>query len=364
MSKYIKSLMQLSAASLVMMSAVSAEQTNQNQNAPMCQMPQGVCCNYPMLNNGYGVHMDVGYLLEQFVLTGTDFGFTTEGAYNDLPMSAKVLRPKFNVASGVTAELGMYFEHDSWFWNTKFDWVSRKGRKSWAIEDATDTFVPTGIWTNVSSGNGLIGGSAANYFTEAKNSLRVSYYMLQTELNRGLYVTKTVAFEPHAGLRAAWIYYKGKTCLEGGSDALDLGVERSQSTKFWGLGPDFGLNTQWNFGCGFSMFLDSTMALLCGGANVKDTVEYNESTVFSTYARENAIVMSPAVSGLFGFQYNSGMFDDSQNFRIRIGVDSSYYWNQFQHMNVVSNPTSGVFQFLDNGGFGMIGMRVDLGWDF
>ncbi len=354
--------MQISAASVAMMSAVVADQANSNMSgsssAQMCQM-NNPCTIYPTLNNGYAIHMDIGYLLEQFVLTGTDFAFTQDGsAFNTLPEVAKVLRPKFNVASGLTAELGYYFEHDCWFWNTKFDWVSRKGHGDWAASDSDDIVVPNTIWTP-----DMISGSDATYFTAVDSDLKVSYYNLQTDLNRGFYTTGNLAFEPHVGLKAAFIYYTGHTDFSGGS-AGDYVLEHEQTTKFWGLGPDFGLNSQWNFTKHFSMFCDTTVALLCGGANVSDEVEYNELEAYETHVKENPIVMSPAARIMLGFQYNSGMFNDSQNVRVRLGLDTSYYWNQVQHM-VVSNQLNGsTFNLVDNGGFGMIGMLVELGWDF
>ncbi|MBM3193479.1 MAG: hypothetical protein FJZ59_04515 [Chlamydiae bacterium] len=359
MSKYINSLMQISAASVAMMSAVVADQANMNNSsAQMCQM-NNPCTIYPALNNGYGVHLDVGYLLEQFVLTGTDFAFTQSGSsFNTLPQSAKVLRPTFNVASGVTAELGYYFEHDCWFWNTKFDYVSRKGHGNWSSDGSSEFVVPNTIWTP-----GMIDGEPATYFAAVDSDLKVSYYNLQTDLNRGFYTTGNLAFEPHMGLKAAFIYYTGHTEFTGGSAEGEV-LEHEQTTKFWGLGPDFGLNSQWNFTKHFSMFCDTTVALLCGGANVKDEAEYGESDQYRTYAKENPIVMSPAARIMLGFQYNSAMYNDSQNVRIRLGLDSSYYWNQFQHMAVSNQYNGSTFNLVDGGGFGMIGMLVELGWDF
>jgi hypothetical protein len=359
MSKYINSLMQISAASVAMMSAVVADQANMSNSssAQMCQM-NNPCAIYPTLNNGYAIHMDIGYLLEQFVLTGTDFAFATESTTGSLPQVAKVLRPKFNVASGVTAELGYYFEHDCWFWNTKFDWVSRKGHRNWSVGDTSDRVWPNAIWTP-----DLIAGTDATDFTSVDSSLKVSYYNLQTDLNRGFYTTGNLALEPHAGLKAAFIYYTGHASFSGEA-AGALAVEHDYTTKFWGLGPDFGINSQWNFSKCFSIFCDTTVALLCGGANVKDTVEYNESQTYRTYAKENPIVMSPTARAMLGFQYNSGMFNDSQNVRVRLGLDSAYYWNQFQHIAVSNQADGSTFNLVDGSGFGMIGMLVELGWDF
>ncbi len=357
MSKYINGLLQMSAVSVVMMSAIFAEQTSMsNPPAQTCQMGN-MCSNYPMLNNGYDVHMDIGYLLEQFVLTGTDFSFTNEGIYDSLPASVKMKRPQFNVASGLTAELGYFFKHDNWFLNTRFDWVSRKGHGNWSADNSVASVVPTGVWLQADPAD-------VSYFQEVDSSLKVSYYNLQMDLNRGSFVTKNLAVEPHVGLKAAFIYYTGHQEFEG--DQTIFNLEREQSTQFWGLGPDFGMNTQWNFCNNFSMYCDTTVALLCGGVRVSDEVEFNgvESDINGTYATANPIVMSPTVRAVLGLQYNTGIFDNSQNVRFRIGLDSAYYWNQFQHINAGDAEDYSTFNFADNGGFGMMGMIVELGWDF
>jgi hypothetical protein len=74
--------------------------------------------------------------------------------------------------------------------------------------------------------------------------------------------------------------------------------------------------------------------------------------------------MSPTARAMLGFQYNSGMFNDSQNVRVRLGLDSAYYWNQFQHIAVSNQANGSTFNLVDGSGFGMIGMLVELGWDF
>lgn len=360
MSKYINSLMQISAASVAMMSAVVADQANMNNSsAQMCQM-NNPCAIYPALNNGYAIHMDIGYLLEQFVLSGTTFAYEQTGTVSPyaFPQYAKPLRPTFNVASGVTAELGYYFEHDNWFWNTKFDWVSRKGHGSSTVNGVDQFIVPTTVWANNLLDDNTFYSSAA-----VKNTLKVSYYNLQTDLNRGFYTTGNLALEPHAGLKAAFIYYSGNTVFSDFFEVAGGPVTHTQSTKFWGLGPDFGINSQWNFTKNFSIFCDTTVALLCGGSNVKDTVVFESSTEFRTYAKENVLVMSPTARAMLGFQYNSGMFNDSQNVRVRLGLDTAFYWNQFQQMSG-AGAYDQFMTLVEGGTFGMIGMLVELGWDF
>ncbi len=368
MSKYINSMMQISAASVVMMTAGYADQTTSSQTSsmPHC-MPTEMCSAYPMLNNGYNVHMDIGYLLEQFVLTGTDFAYTLANGGFDVagdqtfPVSSKILRPKFNVASGLTAELGFYFEHDNWFLNSKFDWVSRKGHRSFTAV-GSEQVVPFSTYTT----NLLGGTSDVHAFAYAKDKLKVSYYDLQIDLNRGTYVTKSFALEPHTGLKAAWIYYTDDQTFASSSDLATAATVLGQTntTSFWGLGPDFGLNSTWVFGSGFSMYCDTTVALLCGGANAKFDASYNGSELYEVYASERPIVFTPTARAVLGFQYNSAMYDNSQNVRVRLGLDTAYYWNQFQHVANTASYEGQLFSLADQGSFAMIGLIVELGWDF
>ena len=366
MSKYINSMMQISAASVVMMSAVFAEQATTSPTSSAQCVPMAMCSSYPMLKNGCDVHMDIGYLLEQFVLTGTDFAYTlANGGFIDdaeqtFPVSSNILRPKFNVASGLTAELGYYFHHDNWFLNSKFDWVSRKGHKSFSAV-GTEQVVPFSSYTT-----NLLGGNDVYGFAYAKDNLKVSYYDLQIDLNRGTYVTKSLSLEPHTGLKAAWIYYTDNQTFASSSDlsAAATILQQENTTSFWGLGPDFGLNSMWCFGSGFSMYCDTTVALLCGGANAKYEAKYNESETYEVYASERPIVFTPTARAVLGFQYNSSMYDESQNVRVRVGLDTAYYWNQFQHVANTASYTGQLLSLADQGSFAMIGLIVELGWDF
>lgn len=344
MSKYINSLMQISAASVAMMSSVfAADQTTMNSTPPQMCMVNNMCSSYPMMVNGYNVHMDIGYLLEQFVLTGTDFAIKSSNTLDTPPVAVDILRPKFDVASGLTAELGYYFEHDSWFLNAKFDWVGRKGHRNTTATGTEQIYTFSPVVTDLGYSD----------FTSVENDQHVHYYALQLDLNRGSWFTKNFAVEPHAGLKAAWIYYNEANTYTGGDAGVNI-VNESRTTSFWGLGPDFGVNSEWNFCQDFSLFCDTTVALLCGSSDYHNSANVNGSATNYSSVSDKPIVMSPTARAILGFQYKTALFDNSQALRIRLAVDSAYYWNQY-------------LSFVDanvGNDFAMIGMIVELGWDF
>ena len=349
MSKYINSLMQISAASVVMASAVFAEQPA-TMSPPQSCMMGNLCAIYPTLNNGYNVHLDIGYLLEQFVLTGTDNAYTTDAYDTDIQTAVKTYRPTFNVASGLVAELGYYFEHDNWFLNFHFDWASRTGHEGHTVTSPS-VIVPTGVYG--------FSNEAPSAYSQTKGKDKLNYFMLNLDLNRGTYLTGNLAIEPHAGVKAAWIYYDFKTTFV--STAFTKYVKNENN--FWGIGPDFGLNTTWYFTKHFSAFSDLQGAVLCGGVNARNYTYEDTATTYSIRAVEKPIAISPTVRGIFGFQYNLPCCDNSQNFRFRLACDSAYYWNQNATIKA-DNSFNKEFSLSDFGGLGMMGFFVDIGWDF
>lgn len=355
MNKYMSNKMRLVAAMFAATTSMYAG-SQQDMKSMGCNS-SNLCTLYPAIESHH-LHFDIGFLLEQVRMTGTDLGYTTSGNVNTLPKTVELLRPDFKLKWGLTAGAGYYFDHDNWFINSRFDWISSEGKQNHDCV-GSDRIVPTGIWTN-----GILNGSDATYFTSVRDELEIDYYMLVVDLNRGTYLTGNFAVEPHAGVKANWIFYNNKVNLSGGSSGTNT-LHHKQKTKFWGAGPEFGLDTKWNFMCGFQAFCDASLALLIGESRAKDEQWYDvyQDTYVAT-ALEKPAVMAPVLSNTMGFQYNKVMCDGTQNFRARIAIDTSFYWNQFQHMRVANETTAPKFYLEENGSFALVGLLVDIGWDY
>lgn len=353
-----------------------------------------LCTAYADCIECHNMHLDIGFLLEEMRITNTTFGYLIENSPCSLPACATLLRPNFKLNCGITASAGYYFDRDGWFLEANFDWLSSRTRSSIEFCDE-QRVVPTGIWSRNSCccpcgdpettacSNGIANGLIfhINDMGEVNNTFRVNYYMLQVSLNRASYITHLVSIEPHWGLKAAWINYRNKTHFchvevpSGAVDTLTVGVEHRQKTNFWGVGPHFGIDTRWALCEGFSFFCDNSVGILVGTSTIEDCVNQDptESTLFdnqacchpkSTYAYDKLRQLSPVVRAIIGLEYNSCVCDDTQNVSLKVGFDTHFYWNQWQHIAVIEEHTVNKFYGIEEGTFGLFGLIVEFGWDF
>lgn len=98
--------------------------------------------------------------------------------------------------------------------------------------------------------------------------------MIDADIQRELYLTKTLAFVPHLGLRTGWIkqsydlhYFRNLSQFEEDPDFDGLTVHQwfiDMDNNFWGIGIRAGLGTIWSIGQGFSLYGDASFSLLDG----------------------------------------------------------------------------------------------------
>lgn len=337
---------------------------------PNCCEGPTLCTEYPTCMDCYNTHMDIGFLFEQFRITQTDFGYTTCSRPDTLFKSAQILQPRFDLEWGVTASLGYYFDHDNWFFDMTFDWIRAKGFRH-VGHDWNESIEPTNIWKS----RLLSDGDCFTFAHNVKDIFKVSYYMLQFDLARGSYISTLVALEPHIGLRTAWFFFDNRVEFTGGEELGNDTVQHIQKTHFWGIGPEWGLNSKWYLCQGFSFYLDNTFALLFGEVRERDNVRFGPGCGEEgdrTIAHKKHQVMSPAAQIVLGIMYDKCVCDNTQHISIKAGLDTTHYWNNWNHINTINEAetcfdvvrTTPTFHQMDDAEVSLIGLRVELGWDF
>ncbi|OGN62432.1 MAG: hypothetical protein A3F09_04955 [Chlamydiae bacterium RIFCSPHIGHO2_12_FULL_49_11] len=309
----------------------------------------------------HDVSFNVGFLLEQVTITGSNVAHVTDVAYNGLPQNGSVLRPKFNLDWGLDVGLGYYLMHDDWKVQAQFDWLQSSGSINQTVSTA---IVPYGQWVDQ-----IIGGNDGTDFDGLSNSMKVKYYDLIVRLSRSSYFSQWLAFEAGWGLKSTWIDYTSTSRFTGGSiDTLAAELVRTQSSDFWGMGPMVLVDTKWALPKGFSLFGNFNAAILFGRTNAQDTLMYNNQTFYSTFFKDSHLMMSPALRALIGLMYDRCLFEGRQNVCLTFALDSAYYFNQFNHIEVFENSTATTdmpeVTDAENGGYGMFGFLFNIQWDF
>ncbi len=319
--------------------------------------------------NGSNFNINIGFILEQMRLTNTDFGYisnTQTGVYNSLTQDVSMLRPSFGLSWGITAGAGYYFEHDNWYGDIKFDWLSSKGSRNICAENYQ--IVPTKIWKKQL----LLGQSTATqsnvdffYSNGVKSNFKINYFEGEIGLNRATYVSKKLSVEPFFGIKTAFIYYANKTEFFNDTtlyNSLSYKVSGEKKCDFYGVGPMFGVNSKWALFEGCSLFCDNNVGLLFGENDNHNNLFVDN--VIQTSSKQESHVAAPVIRIKIGFQHDKPIFDNTQNLTFRVALDTSHYWNQYQHTDVFNETQNPTFHSVDTGTLSLIGLFADFGWDF
>lgn len=288
----------------------------------------------------------------------------------------KTIRFGFDVDAGLKIGAGYYFENDDWLLSANFEWL--RSQANFNVDANLPIYYrPYGYST--------VAISAADadytiYFQDVDASLDVDYYLLDVILAKGSYFSGSFTLEPYAGIQTSWIsYYTNNFFRNNQAGSDDDFPEKSSwssvtNVNFWGIGPEIGFNSSYYIMGGWSIYSTMNLAILFGQTkflNMNGIVTILVDPTYNHTSDQNNVLCSTART-ILGLQYDKDTYCDKQHLRLRIGFDARYILNQFPVVNYeAQHPyTSGsAFMFTapniqENNTFGMVGLILDLAYDF
>ena len=364
-----------------------------------CKGPN-LCSSYPILDS-CGWQFDVGLLYQQMRVSGAEIanavvqkniGTIPVVAQDYVNFSNTNVLFGFNVDAGLKIGAGYYFENDDWLFLANFEWL-----RSTASFDGE--FAPPGIYlpSEYQTVYATVSAKKPVAFQEVAASLDVDYFLLDVVLAKGSYFSGSFTFEPFSGIQSSWVsYYTQKsfshdyhnTNQEDNNDDGWLSSSQFWSSttnvNFWGVGPEVGFNASYYMMGGWSIYSTMNAAVLFGQTTLFNANGIVNTTVPPTFnhASDSDNVVCPATRAILGLQYDKDTYCDRQHVRIRVGFDARYIFNQYPTVNysqeyVYNNIQQTVSQtpltyrytqarpnFEDNNGFGMVGLILDVAYDF
>lgn len=339
-----------------------------------CKGPE-LCHSFPVVES-CALSVEVGAIVEQMRLSNTDvIQVEIDGGAGTAASPStekKILFTDFNLGAGVRVGVGSTFDHDEWRARAQFEWISQTGSQNVSLDDGYMLPTHNTRYNDLSN-------TALPLFQKADTSLSVDYYLVDLLLSRGSYFSSHFSYEPFAGLKVAVINYEKKNSFSNATSTSASAANTSWLnrawTKFWGVGPMFGLNSDYFVCGGWSVFSSSNLAVLLGKTQIRDYIGYvtTQTTPTSEYTRVGNDVLTPTLRTILGLKYCQKVFEDKNHFAFRIGFDGRYYFNQYPIVDrvavaAVSNTANIVLednsQLSENGAFGMIGFVVDVAYDF
>ncbi len=196
--------------------------------------------------------------------------------------------------------------------------------------------------SKVSSGNYIFQsqghpGFTTDGFGSAHGKWKGKLNQLDLDLGREFFVSKWVTLRPHVGLRSTWLRQFFNTDY----DFVSVPERETHSkNKWWGLGVEGGLDTQWGLCYGFSFYGDIAAAIEYGFHKIRVT-NTSASTTFLN-VKESYRVSHPVLDLQLGLRWDQSFACDSFNIGIRAGWEHHTYFSQNQLPYFVDDIAEGL----------------------
>lgn len=318
----------------------------------------------PKIVDGYDVTLGIGVIYQTATMGGTEFAYSENDVTADLPHDGDLAESGDSWAWGVNAMIGFDFERDGW--DVKI----------------TNSYFDTDDSTSVSSGFGgavvplrvlstIIPGECFEYSSEARSNLNITYDLLGLELGRNYFVSEHLSMRPNYGLLASWVWSTNKISYSGGDFLNENSVYTRDHSNWFGIGPQFGLNTSWGLGKGIAIFADTKGALMYGRFKVQHEEHYSLSTdnpdvEISAYGHR----LIPYVQAILGLSYNFFSDNNKNSFTLRAGYNVQFFLGANQTLRPASeacgSDTTAVREvfYRENNNLQTQGLIIDAAWTF
>jgi hypothetical protein len=251
-----KSLLYTSLVLLSSTTLLHADQPDSTQPQPVTPLYNSP--GRPEVKHGANLFITADYLLwqanEQNVTAWENGGFDTPIGTN--AVQGKFQSPEFSWESGARVGIGYNIPHDQWDLSLTWTWFEDHGKKHATAPSSSPLFssVSSPLY-NIRAGQG-------------STHLRINLNTIDLELGKEFYVSKWFTLRPFAGMRTAWVHQHWKTTFQ---NIYSINTLSNINTftdllkqHFWGIGPRFGLNLEFGWCCGLSIFSNAALDVLYG----------------------------------------------------------------------------------------------------
>lgn len=189
---------------------------------------------------------------------------------------------------------------------------------------------------------------------KARWNLRIN--QVDLDMGREFFVSKWLTLRPHGGVRTDWIRQKIETEYKNFTViATPNEVEVEIKDKWWGIGLEAGLDTQWGLGGGWSIFGNMTAAIIYGFHHLEFEDEdtpgrANISNLATSLPNGKFIdldnhyrVSHPILDLQMGLRWDNMFSDDRVHLGIQVGWEHHIYFSQNQLPNFSDDFNLGKF---------------------
>lgn len=263
---------------------------------------------------------------------GLEYAYTDTSA-NGFPIEGNLKTNSFQWDWGLRVGLGYKFDYDDWEADASYTYFKAHSDER-INQTATFDVIPLrGEPTNTTTPDIL---SAA----KASSQVKIRLDNIDLRLARHYFVSKDLSFRPHFGLKNSWIQLNQDIRFEGNDVPASKVFKNFDTSKFWGIGPEVGIDSKWYLCNGFSIFGAASGSLLYGYFKVYHD-EVNSVDVDKYYVDISAPVhrFVPNAQISLGLAYDKYFNDNKQHLGATLGWETIYYFraNQFIQLTDVAS---------------------------
>lgn len=309
--------------------------------------------------------IDVEALIWHAKVGGVDWAILYDQSI--YPSNGKMYNLGFKWDGGVRVGIAKTFKKDAWDTGLCYTYFATKDSSSVAVD-----FDTAGV-----------SGSASGKF-----SAKLMYNMLDLTLGRSYFVSRMLMVHPRIALKNVWLAQTYKLTSDDSIDATNSSLAVSgvidtnlkDSSSFWGIGPQVGMDGAWNFGRGFKMVSAAEGALLQSYLKVTQ-----DETIYIAPVGSTALTTTMDLRGplhqfvpygrlMLGLGWGRMMPNKKTYLDVSVAYEASYFWRANQSINDESTdpsapsfaPTESVRVFLtrDSEDICLYGFNVKVALDF
>ena len=270
--------------------------------------------------------------------SGTD---TKIIALNNL-INAEYETPNFKWDFGFKVGLGYCSPCDGWDIGILWTWYRGKATDHIEAEiDDNHTLLP--LWSAFAPVQGSV-----LYATDIETHWKLQLNLVDIELGRNFWTSKYLAIRPFVGIRIAYleqdwnIQHKGGVWSERTAAILQpaFNNEVGIDNDFKGVGLRAGLDTTWNFGCGWALYGNWAASIVYGRFSIDHDEENRRASdpheKIKVAEWEESFRASRAMLDLaLGIQWSTMFCDCQYGFMIALGWEHHLFFDQNQMWRVV-----------------------------
>lgn len=170
---------------------------------------------------------------------------------------------------------------------------------------------------------------ASGLVNEAHGHWGIEFQSADVEIGRAFYLSRSLSFRPHIGLKGAWIDQDAHFHYRGGFVPNGEEFKTEMKNDFKGAGPRIGMQSNWHLGVGLSFFGDVACALVIG--QIHNHQEQEQLAGFEpVHLSTNSYLVSPNLQLVTGIAWDRNFYRDHCHFGISAGFEAQIYWDQNQ----------------------------------